>query len=63
MSRQLKVLLLGDYSNCQRSLATGLRRLGCDVTLVSDGSSWQGCERDIDLTRRPGKLGGLELYI
>ncbi|MDE6368677.1 MAG: hypothetical protein K2K94_05510 [Muribaculaceae bacterium] len=58
-----KILLLGDYSNCQRTLATGLRRLGCDVTIVSDGSKWQNCERDIDLTRRPGKLGGIELYL
>lgn len=58
-----KILLLGDYSNCQRTLATGLRKLGCEVTLVSDGSSWQNCERDIDITRRPGKLGGLELYL
>ncbi len=58
-----KILLLGDYSNCQRTLATGLRRLGCDVTLVSDGSSWQNCERDIDISRRPGKIGGLELYL
>lgn len=58
-----KILLLGDYSNCQRTLATGLRRLGCDVTLVSDGSKWQNCERDIDITRRPGKLGGIELYL
>lgn len=58
-----KILLLGDYSNCQRSLATGLRRLGCDVTIVSDGSKWQDCERDIDITRRPGKLGGIQLYL
>lgn len=54
-----QILLLGDYSNCHRTLATGLRRLGCDVTLASDGSRWMDCERDIDITRRPGKLGGL----
>ena len=59
----LKILLLGDYSNCQRTVATGLRRLGCDVTLVSDGSSWQNCYRDIDITRPPGRLGGLQLYL
>jgi len=58
-----KILLLGDYSNCQRSLATGLRRIGCEVTLISDGSSWQDCQRDIDISRRPGKLGGLQLYL
>ena len=63
MSPQIKILLLGDYSNCQHSLATGLRSLGCEVTLVSDGSTWQNCRRDIDISRRPGRLGGLELYL
>lgn len=63
MGRPLKILLLGDYSNCQRTLATGLRRLGCDVTVISDGTSWQQCDRDIDITRRPGKLGGLGLFL
>lgn len=63
MSGTVKVLLLGDYSNCQRTLATGLRRKGCDVTLMSDGSGWQHCERDIDMSRRGGKWGGLELYL
>lgn len=62
MAQVPKILLLGDYSNCQRTLATGLRRLGCDVTLVSDGSGWQNCQRDIDISRRPGRLGGVELY-
>lgn len=57
-----KILLLGDYSNCHRTLATGLRRLGCDVTQASSGSSWMDCERQIDLKRRPGKLGGAMLY-
>lgn len=63
MTRPLRILLLGDYSNCQHSLAIGLRRLGCEVTLVSDGSRWQDCRRDIDISRRPGKLGGIELYL
>lgn len=57
--RPYKILLLGDYSNCHRTLATGLRNLGCDVTLMSSGSSWMDCERDIDISRKPGKLGGL----
>lgn len=57
-----KILLLGDYSNCHRTLATGLRRLGCDVTQASSGSAWMDIERQIDLKRRPGKLGGAMLY-
>lgn len=62
MSQRPKILLLGDYSNCHRTLATGLRRLGCDVTQMSAGSSWMNCERQIDMSRKPGKLGGLQLY-
>ncbi len=62
-SRPPKILLLGDYSNCQRTLATGLRNIGCDVTLISDGSGWMNCERDLSLNRRPGKLGGFLFYI
>ncbi len=62
-ANKLKILLLGDYSNCHRTLATGLRKLGCDVTVASDGTSWMHTERDVDITRRPGKIGGLLHYI
>ena len=58
-----KILLLGDYSNCHSALATGLRRLGHDVTVASNGTRWMDTERDIDLTRPfPGKAGGLALW-
>lgn len=59
----MKILLLGDYSNCHRTLATGLRRLGHDVTVASDGTGWMRTARDIDITRRPGKTGGLRLWL
>lgn len=61
--KNIKILLLGDYSNCHRTLATGLQHLGCDVTLASDGSKWMNCERQIDIVRQPGKIGGLIHYI
>lgn len=55
-----KILLLSDYSNFHATLARGLRKLGCDVTLVSDGGTFMNCDRDIDLSRRfSSKLGGL----
>lgn len=57
--KNIRILLLGDYSNCHRTLATGLQQLGCDVTLASDGSKWMNCERHIDISRRPGKIGGM----
>lgn len=55
-----KILLLADYSNFHATLAKGLRRLGCEVTLVSDGGTYMMCERDIDISRRyDSKVGGL----
>lgn len=62
MADPLRILLLGDYSNCHRTLATGLRQLGCDVTVASDGSRWMDVDRDLDISRRPGRLGGLALW-
>ena len=60
----MKILLLGDASNCHRTLATGLRNLGHEVVVVSDGTAWMQTERDIDISRRStGKLGGLSLYL
>lgn len=62
-NERLKILLLGDASNCHVSLATGLRRLGHDVTIASDGSGWQRTGRDIDISRPVGgMLGGALLY-
>lgn len=63
MSESQKILLLGDYSNCHRSLASGLRALGCDVTVASDGSRWMDCERDIDLRRHgASRLSGMRYW-
>lgn len=58
-----KILLLGDYSNCHNTLAKGLKHLGCDVTVVSDGSRWINCDRDFDISRKPGKLGGIQHFL
>ena len=59
----LRILLLGDYSNCHVSLAKGLGELGCDVTVASNGTWWMKTSRDVDISRKPGKLGGLMHYI
>ncbi len=48
----MKVLLVGEYSNVHWTLAEGLRALGHQVTVVSDGDRWKGYPRDIDLRRR-----------
>lgn len=47
----MKILLLGECSNLHWTLAQGLRQLGHDVTVASDGSKWMENKRDIDLTR------------
>ena len=57
----MKILLLGEYSNVHNTLAEGLRLLGHEVTVASNGDYWKNYPRDIDLARRQGKLGGLAL--
>lgn len=47
----MKILLVGEYSNVHWALAQGLRALGHEVTVVSDGDSWKNYQRDIDLKR------------
>lgn len=61
--RPLKILLMGDASNYHNALATGLSRLGHDVTVASSGSGWMNTDRGIDLTRREGKVGGAVFWI
>ena len=57
----MRILLLGEYSNVHNTLAKGLRHLGHEVTVASNGDFWKDYPRDQDLARRPGKLGGLAL--
>lgn len=57
----MRILLLGEYSNVHNTLAEGLRQLGHEVTVASNGDFWKDYPRDIDLARRPGKLGGIAL--
>lgn len=59
----MKILLLGDASNYHRTLSKGLAAAGHDVTVASAGSGWMETARDIDLSRRQGKLGGALLWV
>ena len=43
------------------TLAEGLRALGHEVTVASNGDFWKNYPRDIDLARKEGKLGGIAL--
>ena len=48
----MRILLVGEYSNVHWTLAEGLRELGHQVTVLSDGDIWKGYHRDINLKRK-----------
>lgn len=52
----MKILLLGEYSNLHWTLAEGLRTLGHNVTVASDGDGFKSHTRDIDLKRKSSGL-------
>ncbi len=57
----MKILLLGEYSNVHSTLARGLRILGHEVTVASNGDFWKDYPRDIDLARKSSTWGGFVL--
>lgn len=59
----MRVLLLGEYSNVHWTLAEGLRSLGHDVVVASDGDSWKGYRRDVDLSRRSPSASAALAYV
>lgn len=48
----MRILLLGEYSNVHWTLGQGLRALGHEVSVVSDGDVWKNYSRDIDIKRK-----------
>ena len=58
----MRILLLGEYSNVHATLAQGLRKLGHEVTVVSNGDFWKNYPRDIDVSRPKGCFSGVRLY-
>ena len=52
----MRILLLGDYSGLHLTLSEGLRLLGHDVTVASDGDGFKNYHRDIDLKRKSSNL-------
>ncbi len=59
----MKILLFGEYSNVHNGLADGLRQLGNEVYVVSDGDGWKNYNRDIDLSRKSTKLLDTIFYL
>ncbi len=55
---------MGDASGYHRTLATGLRALGHEVTVASDAGGWMHTGCDVSLSRPfGGKLGGAALWL
>lgn len=56
----MKILLIGDCSGVHSTLADGLRTLGHEVCVASDGGGWRNFPRDISITRNSdSKWGGI----
>lgn len=47
--KKYKILLIGEFSNLHWTLAEGLKKLGHEVIVVSNGDGWKNYERDIDI--------------
>lgn len=58
----MRILLLGEYSNVHNTLAQGLRALGHEVCVASNGDFWKDYPRDIDLKREAGVGGKLSFF-
>ena len=59
----MKILLLGEYSNVHWTLACALRRLGHEVTVVSNGDEWKAYPSDVPLIRKPGRWGAVSYLL
>ncbi|MBQ0088131.1 MAG: glycosyltransferase family 1 protein [Prevotellaceae bacterium] len=59
----MKILLLGEYSNVHWTLAEGLRILGHNVTVMSNGDGWKNYHRDISVVRKNNGLLSTFLYL
>lgn len=60
----MKILLVNDYSGLHATLAEGLRQLGHQVVVISDGNGWRNYPRDISIIRRsPSHLDGIHYIV
>lgn len=59
----MRILLLGEYSNVHWTLAEGLRCLGHDVCVASNGDNWKNYRRDIDLSRKSNGVYDTFIYL
>ena len=57
------ILLWGEFSNVHWTLAQALRKLGHEVTVVSNGDEWKAYPADISLIRKPGRWGAVSYLL
>ena len=58
----MKIALLGEYSNVHHTLSLGLKELGHETLVVSDGDGWKNYPRDISLIRKSHSLADSIMY-
>lgn len=63
MAPKLRILLIGDYSNCHATLATALRDMGHEVLTAAEYNYLSARRPDIVLRRKRGKIGGIAFYL
>ena len=56
----MRILLIGEYSNLHWSLSEGLREVGHEVCVLSNGDFWKNYRRDISLVRGEGRFAGIK---
>ncbi len=59
----MRILLIGEYSNVHATLAEGLKTLGHEVIVLSNGDFWKDYPRDINLVRSYTKWGGVKYML
>ena len=59
----MRILLIGEYSNVHWTLAEGLRSIGHQVIVVSNGDFWKDYPRDISLVREETRLSGIKYLL
>lgn len=50
MNKDIKILLLGDFSGFHKNLKSGLHKLGIKSIIVGNGDGWKKIQSDIDIS-------------
>lgn len=59
----MRILLIGEYSGVHSNLAHGLRQLGHEVVVASDGDGWKNYKRDLEYAFNESKWSRIKLLL